>query len=179
MVFVNPFIKSTRISSNYGMRIHPIQKIEKMHYGIDFVIENREVLAAGDGYVKAAGYAELVGNYIIISHRSDTETHYYHLDRNIAIEGEFVTVGIVIGIQGETGAVTGEHLHFGIKRNGSWVNPADELMIKNEEGVIIYDHWGYKKMHEAIRKGYTVHQKKDMQGSPTWAEFFTILSNKK
>lgn len=179
MVVITPFKGDARISSKYGMRIHPISKIKKMHYGIDFVIENREILSAGDGYVKAVGYDSLAGNYIIISHKSDVETHYYHLDRSIATEGEFVTTGIVIGIQGATGSVTGEHLHFGIKHDGSWINPADDLMIKNEEDDVKYNHWGYKEMHEAIRQGYIVYNQKNMEASPTWAEVFAILSNKK
>jgi murein DD-endopeptidase MepM/ murein hydrolase activator NlpD len=114
-----------RIASGFGMRIHPIYKIAKMHAGLDFTADiGAEVYATGDGVVqsiddKLSGY----GHHVMLKHGFGFETLYAHLSKVLVRPGEKVKRGQVIGYVGNSGTSTGPHLHYEVIKNGEKVNP--------------------------------------------------------
>lgn len=113
-----------RIASGFGMRIHPIYGIAKMHPGLDFTApQGTPIYATGDGVVRTAGSGAGTGNHVTINHGYGYETEYMHMYRIKARAGQRVKRGEVIGWVGSTGASTGPHLHYEVHINGSAVNP--------------------------------------------------------
>jgi len=114
-----------RIASGFGMRIHPIYKIAKMHAGLDFTAdEGTEVYATGDGRIEAvdsklSGY----GHHVVIQHGFGFETLYAHLSKVVVKPGEKVIRGQVIGYVGNSGTSTGAHLHYEVIKNGEKMDP--------------------------------------------------------
>lgn len=120
-----PTRNTRKISSYFGMRIHPIYKYPKMHNGIDIGASyGTDILASGDGVVTSVTYNEGgYGLYIVIYHGDGISTLYAHCSSTIATVGETVKQGQVIGLVGMTGAATGPHIHFEVRENGSPVDP--------------------------------------------------------
>jgi murein DD-endopeptidase MepM/ murein hydrolase activator NlpD len=113
-----------RIASGFGMRIHPIYGIAKMHSGLDFTApQGTPIYATGDGTVTTAGVGTGTGNHVIINHGYGYETVYMHMVRIKATVGQTVTRGQVIGWVGSTGASTGPHCHYEVHINGEPVDP--------------------------------------------------------
>ncbi len=113
-----------RIASGFGMRIHPIYGIAKMHSGLDFTApQGTPIYATGDGVVSTSGYATGTGNHVIINHGYGYETEYMHMVRIKARAGQRVKRGEVIGWVGNTGASTGPHCHYEVHINGNPVDP--------------------------------------------------------
>jgi len=120
-------INGARLSSNYGMRKHPILGYNKMHKGVDFAAPTgTPIFAAGNGVVEFAGKNGSYGNYIRIRHDGTYKTAYAHLNgfKKGIYGGVRVKQGDVIGFVGSTGRSTGPHLHYEIIVNGKQVNPA-------------------------------------------------------
>ena len=114
----------TRIASGFGMRIHPIYGIAKMHNGLDFTApQGTPIYATGDGTVTTAGVGNGTGNHVIINHGYGYETVYMHMVRIKATVGKTVKRGEVIGWVGNTGASTGPHCHYEVHINGEPVDP--------------------------------------------------------
>ena len=114
----------TRIASGFGMRIHPIYGIAKMHSGLDFTApQGTPIYATGDGEVTTAGVGNGTGNHVIINHGYGYETVYMHMVRIKASVGQHVKRGEVIGWVGSTGASTGPHCHYEVHINGEPVDP--------------------------------------------------------
>ncbi|MCY7293048.1 MAG: M23 family metallopeptidase [Ferruginibacter sp.] len=114
----------TRIASGFGMRIHPIYGIAKMHEGLDFTApQGTPIYATGDGQVVTAGMGKGTGNHVIINHGYGYETEYMHMVRIKARPGQKVKRGEVIGWVGSTGASTGPHCHYEVHVNGNPVDP--------------------------------------------------------
>lgn len=114
----------TRIASGFGMRIHPIYGIAKMHNGLDFTApQGTPIYATGDGLVTTAGMGSGAGNHVVINHGYGYETVYMHMVRIRARQGQRVKRGEVIGWVGTTGASTGPHCHYEVHINGSPVDP--------------------------------------------------------
>lgn len=115
-----------RLASGFGMRIHPIYKIAKMHTGLDFTADiGTEIYATGDGVIEAidsklSGY----GHHVVINHGFGYQTLYAHMSRVSVRPGEKVKRGQVIGYVGNTGTSTGPHLHYEVLKNGQKVDPA-------------------------------------------------------
>jgi murein DD-endopeptidase MepM/ murein hydrolase activator NlpD len=118
------------VSSNFGMRFHPILGYFRMHKGEDFrAATGTPILAATDGRVVAAGRAGGYGNQVRLAHAGGLMTSYSHMSRIAAHVGGFVHQGEVIGYVGSTGLATGPHLHYELYRNGVQVNPASVKYI--------------------------------------------------
>jgi murein DD-endopeptidase MepM/ murein hydrolase activator NlpD len=114
----------TRIASGFGMRIHPIYGIAKMHNGLDFTApQGTPIYATGDGEVTTAGVGGGTGNHVIINHGYGYETVYMHMVRIKINVGAKVKRGEVIGWVGSTGASTGPHCHYEVHINGTPVDP--------------------------------------------------------
>lgn len=113
-----------RTASGWGMRMHPIYKILRFHYGMDFTAATgTPVFATGIGVIKAAERESGYGNRVVIDHGYGYETFYAHLSKiNVKI-GQKVNRGDVIGFVGSTGTSTAPHLHYEVSKNGTKVNP--------------------------------------------------------
>lgn len=119
-------INGARLSSGFGMRMHPILGYSRMHRGTDFAASTgTPILAAGDGVVVRAGPFGSYGNYVRIRHANGYETAYAHMSRFARglRAGTRVNQGQVIGYVGTTGRSTGPHLHYEVLRRGQQVNP--------------------------------------------------------
>jgi murein DD-endopeptidase MepM/ murein hydrolase activator NlpD len=114
----------TRVSSPYGMRIHPIYKVKKMHTGIDIdAPSGAKIIAANSGKVILAGWNGGYGNCVIIDHGSGLATLYAHQSKILVSVGDKVNKGDTIGKVGSTGLSTGPHLHFEVRKGGQTTNP--------------------------------------------------------
>ncbi len=123
-VFTWPAPSYTRISDDYGNRIHPTLGIQKFHNGIDMAAPGGSaILAAYDGKVVAADYNSSMGNYIMIDHGDSLYTIYMHASALYVSKGTEVSKGSKIAAVGTTGRSTGNHLHFSVRLNGNYVNP--------------------------------------------------------
>jgi hypothetical protein len=114
-----------RTASGWGYRIHPIYKIKKFHYGIDFTASiGTEIYATGDGVIeKVESSARGYGNSIVIDHGYGMKTLYGHLDHFNVRQGQKIKRGEVIGFVGNTGLSTAPHLHYEVIHNNDKVNP--------------------------------------------------------
>lgn len=125
-VMLWPIAKSgTYITSDYGIRQHPVQGVTKFHTGID--IGNAgfgaPVVAAADGVVSMASYYGGYGNCVMINHGNGISTLYGHGQKILTTVGTQVKKGDLIMEVGSTGVTTGPHLHFEVRINGSHVDP--------------------------------------------------------
>lgn len=126
--FKFPLASYTRISSEYGMRLHPTLGVQKFHNGVDFASPSgTAIYAAYDGKVVAAAYSSSMGNYVMIDHGSSLYTIYMHASKLYVSSGDVVVRGETIAAVGSTGRSTGPHLHFGVRLNGSYVSPWNYL----------------------------------------------------
>ena len=117
----------TRTASGYGWRIHPLYKISKFHYGMDFTAPlGTEIYATGNGTVKEVVTAQRgFGKSVLIDHGFGYTSLYAHLSNfNVRI-GQKVQRGDIIGFVGSTGTSVTNHLHYEIKLNGSNVDPVN------------------------------------------------------
>lgn len=127
-MFKWPAPSYTRISSEYGWRIHPTLGVEKFHNGVDMAAPGGSpILAAYDGEVIASGYNSSMGNYIMINHGGGLITIYMHASALYVSQGKMVVRGEKIAAVGTTGRSTGNHLHFGVRLNGEYVSPWNYL----------------------------------------------------
>jgi murein DD-endopeptidase MepM/ murein hydrolase activator NlpD len=117
----------TRTASGFGWRIHPIYKISKFHYGMDFTAPfGTDIYATGNGTVVAILSAQRgLGKHIIIDHGFGYTSIYAHLsDFNVRV-GQKVQRGDIIGFVGSTGTSVANHLHYEVKINGVNVDPVN------------------------------------------------------
>ena len=120
----------TMITSPFGWRIHPIQKVEKFHNGVDLWcsgIYGKPIYATREGVVSYAGWYGSGGWTVMVDHLDGFKSIYMHMTRYVVSEGDFVMAGQVIGYVGSTGGSTGPHLHFEIRYNGAAVNPMNYI----------------------------------------------------
>jgi len=115
---------SGSITSEFGERTDPYGAGEEMHPGVDIVAPyGTPVAAAGAGEIIFTGRDEGYGQVVIVAHGRQIASLYGHLSAIYAREGARVRRGDVIGAVGATGRVTGTHLHFEVRVNGSPVDP--------------------------------------------------------
>lgn len=130
-------VNGARISSGFGMRIHPVRGGRRMHKGIDLAAPTgTPVYATADGIVGLARWGRGYGLYIKIDHGADLETRYAHLSRLAVAAGDRVEKGEVIGYVGSTGWSTGPHLHYEVRVDGVAVNPIHYMVAKREQTQI-------------------------------------------
>lgn len=127
-MFQMPCPGYTRISDDYGNRMHPTLKVQKFHNGVDFAAPSgTAILAAYSGNVVAASYNSSMGNYVMIDHGDGLYTIYMHASKLYVSTGQSVSKGATIAAVGSTGRSTGSHLHFSVRSNGSYVSPWNYL----------------------------------------------------
>jgi murein DD-endopeptidase MepM/ murein hydrolase activator NlpD len=119
-------VNGARLSSGFGMRMHPVLGYSRMHRGVDFGAPiGTPIMAAGEGVVVRAGPFSSYGNYVRIRHANGYETAYAHMSRYARglRAGQRVRQGQIIGYVGNTGRSTGPHLHYEVMRRGANINP--------------------------------------------------------
>ena len=130
-------IDGARLSSNFGMRKHPILGYSKMHKGVDFAApKGTPVYAGGNGIIEYASYNGGYGKYIRIRHNNAYKTVYAHLlgfQKGVS-KGKRVNQGDIIGYVGSTGSSTGPHLHYEILFQNKQINP---MKMKLPSGKIL------------------------------------------
>ncbi len=119
----------TRLSSGFGVRVHPIYKIRKDHLGLDFTSPvGTPIHATGDGTVEFAGYnTSGYGYHVIINHGFGYKTLYGHMSDLGVRRGQKVKRGDLIGEVGSTGLSTGPHLHYEVIKDGVHMDPVNFL----------------------------------------------------
>lgn len=111
-------------SSGFGYRIHPIDQDVSFHYGTDYgVEEGTPVSAFSDGQVAMVSEETGYGKYLIVRHADGWESLYAHCSEVSVVSGQYVGEGQRIALSGQTGRVTGPHLHFELRHNGYYTNP--------------------------------------------------------
>jgi murein DD-endopeptidase MepM/ murein hydrolase activator NlpD len=123
------------ISASFGVRIHPLLKVQRMHTGIDYKAAiGAPVRAAHSGKVVSAGYEGEYGVAVLIEHGDGWETFYAHLSRPSVKIGACVKAGDIIGAAGNTGFSTGPGVHFEARKRGTAIDPLRVLPHEPERG---------------------------------------------
>ena len=130
-------LDGARVTSSFGMRLHPLLGYTRMHEGIDFgAPTGTPVFAAGAGVVKEVRWAGGYGHWLKIEHQGGWATGYGHLSRYASglRVGEHVAQGQVVAYVGSTGMSTGPHLHYEVMQGNKKLNPTS---AKVPQGVIL------------------------------------------
>nr|WP_294855109.1 M23 family metallopeptidase [Prevotella sp.] len=115
-------LKSIKVTSHYGYRRDPFTGKLSWHNGLDLRAKNEPTYAMMDGIVEKVGYDNRSGNYVTLRH-GNYHVSYCHLSSIIVRKGEYVYPGIIVGVTGNTGHSTGNHLHLTCKKDGKSFNP--------------------------------------------------------
>jgi murein DD-endopeptidase MepM/ murein hydrolase activator NlpD len=131
-----PFV---HLTSRFGSRLHPLLGYVRAHQGVDYgAPEGTPVWAVGDGVVTSAGWSGGCGLAVQIHHRNGFDSMYCHLSKVNVAAGSRVGQKQVVGRVGSTGLSTGPHLHYAVRRGGSYVNP---LQIQVPRGEPVRPEW--------------------------------------
>lgn len=152
-----------RISSEYGMREHPILKKQKMHKGIDYLApKGTPVYAASSGTIILSNKEGVYGNMINIKHSNGYETRYCHLHHMVVEKGDYVAIGQQIGTVGNTGAASGPHLHLEVLKDGKHVDPNIVIPSNTENNYpfILRKETSLKKLTSLEKKFNTLYDNK-------------------
>jgi murein DD-endopeptidase MepM/ murein hydrolase activator NlpD len=116
-----------RISSGFGIRMHPILKIRKMHEGQDFTAPTgTPIFATGNGTVYSVAKKRFgFGFHVIVDHGYGYKTIYAHMSRINVRKGQKINRGDVMGLVGNTGSSTAPHLHYEVVKNGVKIDPVN------------------------------------------------------
>lgn len=124
----------TRITSQFGMRTHPITGVYKLHTGVDLGAPyGAKFIAANDGIVTYAGTNKAYGNMVIIDHGGGVTTLYAHGSKILVNVGDKIFQGTPVLEVGSTGYSTGPHAHFEVRINGEYVQPLDFITSYSSE----------------------------------------------
>jgi murein DD-endopeptidase MepM/ murein hydrolase activator NlpD len=114
------------LAAAYGHCMHPFYKMLKFHQGMDFSGPiGTPVRATGNGVVENCGNAKGIGQYVVINHGFEYKTLYAHLEKINVTRGEKVKRGKIIALLGNSGQVSGPHLHYEVHKNGKPVDPVN------------------------------------------------------
>jgi len=152
-------LRHVRVTSSFSKRrYHPILKRYRPHHGTDFgAKKGTPLLAVNAGRVIYAGYMGGYGKVVKIKHIDGYVSLYAHQSRIRVKKGSYVTKGQIIGHVGSTGRSTGPHLHFGLTKNGRWVNPMKVLSPQGGTQMVLKKFTRYKET--STKKYKTVHIK--------------------
>jgi len=114
------------------MRSDPFTGRPRLHKGVDFGAKPGTIVRApADGIVVVTGWDRSYGRYIDIDHRNGYRTRYGHLSEILTWRDQEVKRGTQIGVVGQTGRATGEHLHYEVHLHGRLVDPVDHFYPEN------------------------------------------------
>ncbi|WDC84213.1 peptidoglycan DD-metalloendopeptidase family protein [Caloramator sp. mosi_1] len=119
-----------RVTSPFGMRMHPVLGYARMHNGMDIAVPTgTPIYSMAKGEVIIAKYMSGYGNVVIIDHGDGLTSTYAHLSKILVSVGQVVEKGQMIAKSGNTGLSSGPHLHFEIRKNGTPVDPAPYYIV--------------------------------------------------
>ena len=136
-------VAGARVSSGFGLRLHPILGFTRMHQGLDFAAPlGSPVVSAGDGVVEEEGWIGGYGRWLKIRHAAGLETGYAHLSAWAAAiaPGDHVRQGQVVAYVGASGLATGPHLHYEIFDHGRRIDPQSLQFAKSDSQVAAQSH---------------------------------------
>jgi len=147
-------LRHVRVTSTFSYsRYHPILHRYRPHHGTDFgARRGTPLLAVNDGKVIFSGRMGGYGNVIKIKHPDGYMSLYAHQSRLRAKRGQTVKKGQIIGYVGSTGRSTGPHLHFGLKKNGRWIDPMKVLRKKSIKIAVLKKFTKYENVKETKYK---------------------------
>lgn len=126
--FIWPAPASYIVTSQYGMREHPIYGGQRFHYGVDIGASRGSSIVAADGGTVITAYKHSsYGWFVMLDHGNGYVTLYAHMDSLYVSAGDVVQQGDVLGPCGSTGTSNGPHLHFEVRNNGNFENPLSHL----------------------------------------------------
>lgn len=126
-------LKYGQVTSGFGMRVHPVLGYSRAHNGIDFGCPGgTPVQTVGDGRVQRAGWVDGYGNYVEVRHANGWVSEYGHLSRVLVRPGQHVAQKDVVALSGSTGLSTGPHLHYGLRLNGTFVDPSRQKFERGQ-----------------------------------------------
>ncbi|AKF24233.1 peptidase M24 [Sulfurovum lithotrophicum] len=151
-------LRHARITSSFSYRRwHPILHRYRPHHGTDFgARRGTPLLAVNDGKVSFAGWKGGYGRVVQIRHAGGYESFYAHQSRIRVKRGQRVKKGQIIGYVGSSGRSTGPHLHFGLKKNGRWVDPMKYLRKRSIGKTILKKFTKYKDVEETRYKKVSI-----------------------
>jgi murein DD-endopeptidase MepM/ murein hydrolase activator NlpD len=115
---------ASKMSSSFGMRVHPIFGDVRMHSGVDYAAPlGAPIAASSDGRVNSAGWSGGYGLMVAVDHGKGVQSRYAHLSKLNVAAGQRVRKGEIIGFVGSTGRSTGSHLHYEVRVHGQAVDP--------------------------------------------------------
>ena len=137
------FDKDAVITCPFGPRVHPVTGARSSHNGVDVVGAGHtlaSITAHTAGTVEYAGYNAILGYHINIRLANGDMMQYCHMTKSLqAAVGDAVEEGQIIGTMGSTGSSTGAHLHFGIQKDGQWIDPEPYLYSDYLEDTMTYE----------------------------------------
>jgi murein DD-endopeptidase MepM/ murein hydrolase activator NlpD len=144
-------VRFSRMSSGFGMRLHPLFGTARPHLGVDYAAPTgTPALSVADGVVEFAGVQSGYGNVVIVKHSASQSTFYAHLNQIHVSKGKTVKQGEAVGSVGSTGWATGPHLHFEFRINGQHVDPLT-LAKQNTGPSAVASRPGFQKMAALAR----------------------------
>lgn len=151
-------LRHARITSSFSYRRwHPILHRYRPHHGTDFgARRGTPLLAVNNGTVSYAGWKGGYGRVVQIRHAGGYESFYAHQSRMRVKRGQKVKKGQIIGYVGSSGRSTGPHLHFGLKKNGRWVDPMKYLRKKSIRTSMLKKFTKYENVTETRYKSVTI-----------------------
>jgi len=115
---------AARISSGFGLRVHPIDGVLRAHTGLDLAAPyGTPIVSTMTGAVLSSGWHGGYGIMVEVSDGSRATTRYAHMSRALVSPGQAVTRGQVLGYVGSTGHSTGAHVHYELRVDGRALNP--------------------------------------------------------
>lgn len=156
-------LRHIRITSSFThRRFHPILKCYRPHHGTDFgARRGTPLLAVNSGTVSFSGYMNGYGKVVKIKHKGGYESLYAHQSRTRVKRGQHVKKGQIIGYVGSTGRSTGPHLHFGLKKNGRWINPMSVLHKGSIKDTVLKTFTEYKDVTKTKYKEVVIKDAKE------------------
>ena len=129
---------SVNARSPYGWRVHPITGRRKFHHGVDVALPvGTPLTAPADGVVVKKGNGPSGGVTLILKHEDNRHTVYYHLQKpSHLLKGTRVERGELIAYSGNTGASTGPHLHFEVRKSARWGDTVDPMPYLQAEEIV-------------------------------------------
>ena len=125
-------LDDTRLTSDYGMRTHPVLGGHRSPKGVDLSAPTgTPIYATADGYISKAEWFSSYGKYVSIEHGANLQTRFAHMSDIAVTAGSRVKKGDIIGYVGSTGRSTGPHLHYEVRIDGKAVNPVP-YMVESE-----------------------------------------------
>jgi len=128
-------VEQAGISSLFGMRVHPLDGVKRLHAGVDLAGSSHSVVrAAAKGWVVRAGWMGGYGLLVEVRHPGDVTTRYGHMSALLCAPGDAVEAGQPLGMVGRTGRATGPHLHFEVWQDGRPHDPLTWLGVVQADG---------------------------------------------